>query len=117
MQVVVALEEAGAGGGDEGLEERGWAGRGCEAETGGADVSDEAFEETDLGEEMLVPRARIEREALGKIREWVRSYMPDEWQALEVQKSKDESQEFPNTSLASEAELEAQSRQCRRHCL
>lgn len=49
MQVVVALEEAGAGGCDEGLEEGGWAGVGREAEKGGADVSDEAFEETDLG--------------------------------------------------------------------
>lgn len=49
MQVVVALEEAGAGGRDEGLEEGGWARGGREAEEGGADVSDEAFEQTDLG--------------------------------------------------------------------
>ena len=34
-------------------------------------------------------------------------YMPDEWQAFEVQKGEDESEEFPYTSLASEAELAA----------
>lgn len=60
MQVVVAFEEAGAGGSDEGLEERGRAGSGRYAEMGCADVSDEAFEVTDLGKGMLVPRARIE---------------------------------------------------------
>lgn len=44
-----------------------------------------------------------------------RSYMPDEWQALEVQKGKYESEEFPDASLASEAQLGAQGRQGRRH--
>ena len=33
--------------------------------------------------------------------------MPDKRYALEVQKGKDESEEFPDTSLASEAELAA----------
>lgn len=36
-----------------------------------------------------------------------RSYMPSKWQALKVQKGEDESEEFPDTSLASEAELAA----------
>ena len=35
--------------------------------------------------------------------------MPDERQALQVQKGKDESEEFPDTSLACEAELASQS--------
>ena len=48
MQVVVAFEEAGAGCCDEGLEEGGWARGGREAEAGGTEVDEEAFEETDL---------------------------------------------------------------------
>ena len=48
MQVVIAFQEARAGGCDEGLEEDGWAGSGCEAETRCAEVGEEAFEETDL---------------------------------------------------------------------
>ena len=39
--------------------------------------------------------------------------MPDERQALEVQKGEDESEEFPDAGLAYEAELAAQSGQCR----
>ena len=43
--------------------------------------------------------------------------MPDEWQIFEVQKCEDKSEKLPNASLTSEAELAAQSRQYRRHCL
>ena len=43
MQVVVAFQEAGAGGCDEGLEEGGWARGGCEAEAGGTEVGEKAF--------------------------------------------------------------------------
>ena len=43
--------------------------------------------------------------------------MPDKWQTLEVQEAEDESEEFPDASLAGEAELAAQSRRVRwRHC-
>ena len=63
MQVVVALEEAGAGGGYEGLEERRWARSGCQTETGCAEVGEEAFEETDLGS-MSVERARNGRRGI-----------------------------------------------------
>ena len=45
-----------------------------------------------------------------------RSYMPNKWQAFEVQKGEDESEEFPDAGLAREAELAAQNGQCRRHC-
>ena len=48
MQIVVAFEEAGAGGDDEGLEEGGGAGSGGKAETGCADVGEETFEQTYL---------------------------------------------------------------------
>ncbi len=58
VQVVVAFEEAGAGGGDEGLEERRGAGGGCQAEARGAEVGEEAFEQADLGGRMLVEIAR-----------------------------------------------------------
>lgn len=57
------------------------------------------------------------RNTVSRITEWVRSYVPDKWQALEVQKGEDESKELPDASFASEAELAAQSRQGRRHCL
>ena len=40
-------------------------------------------------------------------KEMGRSYMPDKWQALEVQKGEYKSEKFPDTSLASEAELAA----------
>ncbi len=54
VQVVVAFEEAGAGGGDEGLKERGGAGGSRHAEAGCAEVGEEAFEQTDLGRGVLV---------------------------------------------------------------
>ena len=38
------------------------------------------------------------------------SYVPDKWQVLKVQKGKDESEELPDSSLTSKAELAAQSR-------
>lgn len=43
MQVVVAFEEPGAGGGYEGLEERRGAGSGGQAEAGCAALGEEAF--------------------------------------------------------------------------
>ena len=43
--------------------------------------------------------------------------MPDKWQALEIQKGEGESKKFPDTSLASEAELTTQSRYGQCHCL
>ncbi len=67
MQVVVAFEEAGAGGGDEGLEERGGAGGRRDAEARGAEVGEEAFEQTELGRRMLARtgrRGRSPREGL-----------------------------------------------------
>ena len=36
-----------------------------------------------------------------------RSYVPYKWQALEVQEGDDESEEFPDTSSASETQLAA----------
>lgn len=42
--------------------------------------------------------------------------MPDERQAFEVQEGEDESEKFPDASLACEAKLAAQSGQCRCHC-
>lgn len=45
------------------------------------------------------------------------SYVPGKWQIFEVQKGEEESEELPDASLASEAELAAQIRQCRRHLL
>ena len=53
---------------------------------------------------------------IGRRRETERSYVPNKRQALEVQKGEDESKEFPDASLANEAELAAQSGQGRRHC-
>lgn len=43
------------------------------------------------------------------------SYVPDKWQALEVQQRKDDSEELPGASLACEAELATQTRRGRRH--
>lgn len=48
VEVVVAFEEGGAGGGDEGAEEGGGAEVGGEADAGGAEVGEEAGEEADL---------------------------------------------------------------------
>ena len=45
-----------------------------------------------------------------------RSYMPSKWQAFEVQEGEGESEELPDASLACEAEVGAQSGQCRWHC-
>lgn len=66
MQVVVALEETGAGGDYEGLEERRWARSGCQTEARCAEVGEETFEETDL-RSMSVERARN-----GRCGIWVR---------------------------------------------
>jgi len=49
MKVVVAFEEAGAGGCDHGLEEGGGPLLGGKADAGGANMGEEAFEEADLG--------------------------------------------------------------------
>ena len=54
MHVVVAFQRAGAGGGDEGLEEGGGAGVCRDAETGCAEVGEEAFEEANLRKEQNV---------------------------------------------------------------
>ena len=42
--------------------------------------------------------------------------MPDKRQAFQVQECEDESEKFPDASLAYEAELATQSGQCRCHC-
>lgn len=81
-------------------------------------MGEEPFKKTNLVSGMSAWRARIifsvmrrEEKGMG------RSYVPYKWQALEVQEGDDESEELPDTSLASEAQLAAQSRQGRRHCL
>jgi len=48
VEVVVAFEEAGAGGGDHGLEESGGANIGGEADARGAEMGKETFEQTEL---------------------------------------------------------------------
>lgn len=82
VEVVVAFEEAGAGGGDEGLEEGGWAWVGGEAEAGGREVGEEAFDEADV---------------------------PDERQTFKIQKGEYKSEKFPDANLAFEAQGAAQS--------
>ena len=106
MEVVVAFEEAGAGGRDHRLKESGGADLGGETNAGGAYAVEEAFEEAHLSE--------CQHEAF---RVWriYGAYMPDKRKTLKVEKGEDEGKQLPEASATREAKSAAQRSQLEGH--